>query len=78
MASVNNDHRPIYISIVTLQALRDECLPEVFNDFFTRFEERNCSSGLFDLKTSLTFDKTAVTDHNNLTNYLKRSNINKL
>ena len=34
-------------------------------------------SDLFDLKSSLTFDKTAVIDHNNVTNYLKRININK-
>ena len=50
------------ISKVRLQGLSDESLPEMFNDFFTRFEEHNCSSGLFGLNSSLTFDKAAVID----------------
>ena len=49
----------------------------MFNDFFTGFEEHSCSSGLFHLKSSLTFDKTAVIDQKKSTNYLKRINISK-
>ena len=37
-------------------------LTEMLNDIFTRFEVRNCSSGLFDLKPSLTFHETVVID----------------
>ena len=66
------------MSKVRLHELSDASLPEVVNDFFTRFEEHNCLSGLFDLKSSLTFDITAVIDQNNVTNYLKRINKNKI
>ena len=49
-------------SKVRLQGVSDEYLPEVFNDFFTRFEEHNFSFYMSDLKSSLTFDKIAVID----------------
>jgi len=46
---------------VKLQGLSDESVKrKEFNDFFTRFEEHNRSSGLFGLKSSLKFNKTAV------------------
>ena len=35
-------------------------LTKMLNDIFTRFEVHNCSSGLFDLKPSLTFHETVV------------------
>ena len=49
-------------SKVRLQGVSDESLPEVFNDFFTRFEEHNFSFYMSDLKSSLTFIKIAVID----------------
>ena len=42
MAAVNMMTDPVR-SKVRLQGVGDESLPEVFNDFFTRFEEHNFS-----------------------------------
>ena len=49
----------------------------MFNDFFTRYEEHNFSFYMSDLKSSLTFDKTAVIDQKSVANCLKMININK-
>ena len=54
-----------------------ESLLEVFNNFFTRFEEHNFSVYMSDLESSLTFDKTAVIDQKSVANCLKMININK-
>ena len=64
-------------SKVRLQGVSDESLPEVFNDFFTRFEEHNFSFYMSDLKSSLMFDKTAVIGRNTVANCLEMININK-
>ena len=55
MAAVNMMTDP-FRSKVRLQGVGGESLPEMFNDFFTRFEEHNFSSYMSDLKSSLTFD----------------------
>ena len=69
MAAVNMMTDPVR-SNVRLQGVSDESLLEVFNDFFTRFEEHNFSSYMSDLTSSLTFDKESVA------NCLKMININ--
>ena len=53
-------------SKVRLQDVSDECLPEVFNDFFTRFDDHKFSSYMSDLKSFLTFGKTAVIDQKDI------------
>ena len=55
MAAVNMMTDPVR-SKVRQQGVGGESLPEMFNDFFTRFEEHNFSSYMSDLKSSLTFD----------------------
>ena len=67
MAAVNMMTDPVR-SKVRLQDVSDEYLPEVFNHFFTRFEEHNFSFYMSDLKSSLTFDKTAVIDQKSVSN----------
>ena len=76
MAAVNMRTDPVR-SKVSLQGVSDESLPEVFIDFFTRFEEQDFSSNMSDLKSSLMFDKTAVIDQKSVANCLKMININK-
>ena len=76
MAAVNMMTDPAR-SKVRLQGVSDESLSEVFNDFFTRFEEHNFSFYMSDLKSSLMFDKTAVIDQKSVANCLKMININK-
>ena len=63
----------VFFNKVMLQELSDESLHKVFNDYCTRFEEHNYSSRLFDLKSSLTFDKTVVINQNFFNNDLKRT-----
>ena len=60
MAAVNMMTDPVK-SKVRLQGVSDESLPEVFNDFLTRFEEHNFSF-YFHLKSSLTFDKMSLSE----------------
>ena len=74
MAAVNMMTDPVRYK-VRMQVVSDESLPEVFNDFFTRFEGRNFSSYMSDLKLSLTFDNTAVIDQKNVANCLKMINL---
>ena len=74
MAAVNMMTDPVR-SKVRLQGVGDESLSEVFNDFFTRFEGHNFSSYVSDLKSSLTFDKTAVIDQKSVANCLKMINL---
>ena len=76
MTAVNMMTDPVR-SNVRLQGVSDESLPEVFNDFFTRFEEHNFSFYMSDQKSPLTFDKTAVIDQKSVANCLKMININK-
>ena len=76
MAAVHMMTHPVR-SKVRLQGVSDESLPEVFNDFFTRFEEHNSSFYMSDLKSSLTFDKTDVIDQKSVANCPEMININK-